>query len=297
MLLAIAHGVVEILGGHDCQHRSEDLLLGDAHLLVDIGEDGRLDEVALVVGAARQPIAADLRLAAFFAADVDVLEVGLELALINGRTDVDARLHAVADLQLLRALNQRLDELVVDRVLDDGAAGRRALLSGREERRVDGVFDGGVEVASASTMVGFLPPISSWMRSRRLEACSCSQLPTSQDPVNEMAFSGLALTSASPIAPPEPATKLTTPFGMPASWQASMMRHALSGATDAGLMITVLPQIERRSELPRRDGAREVPGRDQTDDAERLAEREHVDAVAFARHDACRTSASLRRAK
>ena len=45
--------------------------------------------------------------------------------------------------------------------------------------------------ASASTMVGFLPPISSWMRSRRFEASACSQLPISQEPVKEMAFSGL----------------------------------------------------------------------------------------------------------
>ena len=72
---------------------------------------------------------------------------------------------------------------------------------------------------------------------------SCSQLPISQEPVKETAFSGLALTSASPSSPPEPATKLTTPLGMPASWQASTIRHALSGETEAGFMITVLPQI------------------------------------------------------
>ena len=46
--------------------------------------------------------------------------------------------------------------------------------------------------ASASTMVGFLPPISSWMRSRRLEASACSQLPIWHDPVNDTALSGAA---------------------------------------------------------------------------------------------------------
>ena len=97
--------------------------------------------------------------------------------------------------------------------------------------------------ASASTMVGFLPPISSWMRRRRLDASPCSQLPISQDPVNEMALSGLASTSASPSSPPDPATKLTTPFGSPASCSASTMRQALSGAAEAGLSTTVLPQI------------------------------------------------------
>src|SRR5260370_26686593 len=97
--------------------------------------------------------------------------------------------------------------------------------------------------ASASTMVGFLPPISSWMRSARLDASACSQRPTSQEPVNEIALSGFASTSALPSAPPGPATKLTTPLGMPAWWQASTIRQALSGATEAGLITTVLPQM------------------------------------------------------
>ena len=34
--------------GDDDEHRPEDLLLGDLHLVVHVGEDGRLDVVALV---------------------------------------------------------------------------------------------------------------------------------------------------------------------------------------------------------------------------------------------------------
>ena len=49
--------------------------------------------------------------------------------------------------------------------------------------------------------------------------------------------------SAFPNSPPDPATKFTTPLGMPASCSASTMRHALSGAADAGFSTTVLPQI------------------------------------------------------
>src|SRR2546423_14610314 len=97
--------------------------------------------------------------------------------------------------------------------------------------------------ASASTMVGFLPPISSWMRRRRLDASPCSQLPISQEPVKETALSGLAVTSAWPSSPPEPATKFTTPLGTPASCSASTMRQELSGAAEAGFRTTVLPQI------------------------------------------------------
>src|ERR1039457_6768335 len=96
---------------------------------------------------------------------------------------------------------------------------------------------------SASTIVGFFPPISSWMRKRRLKASACSQLPTSHEPVNEMALSGLACTNALPNSPPEPCTKLTTPFGAPALCSASTMRQELSGAADAGFTTKVLPQM------------------------------------------------------
>src|SRR6202011_3518472 len=97
--------------------------------------------------------------------------------------------------------------------------------------------------ASPSTMVGFLPPISSWIRRRRFEASPWSQLPIWQDPVKETAFKGLASIKACPSSPPDPATKLITPLGTPASCSASTMRQALSGAAEAGFSTTVLPQI------------------------------------------------------
>src|ERR1039458_4242599 len=81
------------------------------------------------------------------------------------------------------------------------------------------------------------------MRKRRLEASACSQLPIWQEPVKEIALSGGASTSAWPSSPPDPATKLTTPFGKPASSKAFTRRQALSGAALAGFSTTVLPQI------------------------------------------------------
>ena len=59
---------------------------------------------------------------------------------------------------------------------------------------------------SASTMVGFFPPISNWMRRLRFDASACSHLPTSHEPVNDTAFSGFASTSALPSVAPDPAT-------------------------------------------------------------------------------------------
>ena len=65
---------------------------------------------------------------------------------------------------------------------------------------------------------------------------------------------------------------------MPASSASSASRTTESGVSSAGFSTTVLPARERRAELPRGDVEREVPRHDQTDDAERLAER-HVDAA------------------
>src|SRR6185437_9053890 len=81
------------------------------------------------------------------------------------------------------------------------------------------------------------------MRKRRFEASAWSQFPISHEPVKEIAFNEGAAISALPSVPPAPATKFTTPFGIPALWQASTMRQALSGAAEAGFITTVLPQI------------------------------------------------------
>ena len=61
------------------------------------------------------------------------------------------------------------------------------------------------------------------------------------EPVNDTAFTGSAFTIASPTSPPEPQIRLTTPLGMPASWQASASLQAHSGAAVAGFTRTVFP--------------------------------------------------------
>ena len=71
---------------------------------------------------------------------------------------------------------------------------------------------------------------------------------------------------------PGPTTTLTTPSGIPASRISSASRSAESGVSSAGLRTTVLPHASAGPELPARDVEREVPGDDQPDDAERLAE-------------------------
>ena len=51
-----ADRVVVVVEGDDDEHRAEDLLLGDRHGVVDVGEQGRLDEPAL--GEVRRPASA-----------------------------------------------------------------------------------------------------------------------------------------------------------------------------------------------------------------------------------------------
>ena len=205
-------------------------------------------------------------------------------------------LHAVADLQFPRALHHGRDEPIVDRVFHDGAAGGGALLAGGEEGGVDHVLDGRVEVGvgqhDGRVLAAHLELDAQAALARPRRAASA---PISQEPVKETAFSGLALTSASPSSPPEPATKLTTPLGMPASCSASTMRQALSGAADAGLSTTVLPQISAGASFHAGIALGKFHGVIRPTTPIGLRMREHVDAVALARAPACRACASLRR--
>ncbi len=62
------------------------------------------------------------------------------------------------------------------------------------------------------------------------------------------------------------------------------MRHALSGAADAGFTTNVLPQISAGAIFQAGIALGKFHGVTMPDHADRLANREHVDAVAFGRH-------------
>ena len=139
--------------------------------------------------------------------------------------------------------------------------------------------------ASASTMVGFLPPISSCTRARRLPHTSATLPPVASDPVNEMARTCSCATSAPP-ASPRPCTTLSDAgrqagldedLGQPRRAERRQFR---------GLEHHGVAADQRRAGLPRRNGDGEVPRRDRADDAERRPQRVHEHAVAFRRDDA-----------
>ena len=92
-----------------------------------------------LVAAGRQP-------ATLVGGDGDVAEVLLQLGFARCRSDLRAFGQRRADLEAACALGERLDEAVVDRVLDDYAAGSGAALAGLVEPAVRGDGHGLVEI-------------------------------------------------------------------------------------------------------------------------------------------------------
>ena len=142
--------------------------------------------------------------------------------------------------------------------------------------------------ASASTMVGFLPPISSCTRASRSAPIFAMPRPTASEPVNEMArtfgcaTSGIADVAARAGDEVEHALRnagfmqdLDEPHARERRLRRRLDHHGVAGD-------------QRGRELPRRDGDGEVPGRDQRDHAERLADGVHEHARPLGRNRVAR---------
>src|SRR5690348_443749 len=132
---------VEILHANDAEDRAEDFFLRDAALRGDMVKDCGRDEIALVVRASGEAMAAEKKFSFLFA-DLDVLQNRVHLLFVHGWAHFDAGIEAVADGELLGAVNQLCDEGVRDFFFDDDAAGGRAALArGCEGAEEDG-FNG-----------------------------------------------------------------------------------------------------------------------------------------------------------
>ncbi len=148
--------------------------------------------------------------------------------------------------------------------------------------------------ASSITIMAFLPPISRLTILLSRAHCSAMMRPVAVEPVNEIRRTSLLSTSAAPGLR-APLTRFTTPFGMPAFSQALMRFSDDSGTSSPDLSTTVLPQTERRDELPRRYRHRKIERRDQATNTDWLANahckfirhlgrcRKAVKSTAFAR--------------
>lgn len=123
---------------------AEDLLLHDLHVGLDVGEDGGLDEVTLVA----ETLTTRLDGGTFVLAGLDVAHDTVVLELRNLRTLEGLLVEGVANLVLLSALLEGLEELVVDGLLDKdtgtGAAALAVVVVDTEVDPVDSLLDVGV---------------------------------------------------------------------------------------------------------------------------------------------------------
>lgn len=133
--------VLELGDGAD---GAEDLFLHDLHVGADVGEDGGLDEVALVAVAG----AAGLDSGALVGAGLDVAHDAVELQLGDLGALEGLGVEGIADLVGLGARLERREELVVDILLDEdagaGAAALAVVVVDAEVDPGDGLLDVGV---------------------------------------------------------------------------------------------------------------------------------------------------------
>ena len=103
-------------------------------------------------------------------------------------------------------------------------------------------------------------------------------LPVATEPVKLIASTCAWSSIVCPTTEPRPITRLNTPFGAPALTMISASAWAEPGTRSAGLNTTRIAEGERRRDLPGGNGDREIPRRDDADDADRLARHLDVDA-------------------
>ena len=95
--------------------------------------------------------------------------------------------------------------------------------------------------ASSKIMTGFLPPSSKWKRFSVGAAWAMIICPVRLSPTKATALMPLCSVSALPASSPKPLTRLSTPFGSPASSAISTSSFAVIGENSAGLCTTVQP--------------------------------------------------------
>ena len=183
-----------------------------------------------------------------------------------------AGLQRIVDDEALQPLGHRRDELVVDAFGDDQPRRGRAALAGREEGAVDGAFDGDArDRRRRARRAGSCRPSRAGTCACARREAAATRLPVPTEPVKVMAsMSGLS-SIAWPTTEPLPMTRLSTPFGRPARCRMSTIaqdaaRHQVGRLEDDGVAVA-----ERRRDLPGGNGDREIPRRDDADDADRLA--------------------------
>ncbi len=134
--------------GQDAHDRAEDLLAGDPHVVGDVGEDGRLDEEAVLEALEPGNAAPAQETRALGTTGLDVADDLVVLAPIDERSHLRFPDRADRRADRLGAGGETIEEPVHDAVLDEDAGPVRADLSRRievaEHGAADGILDIGV---------------------------------------------------------------------------------------------------------------------------------------------------------
>jgi hypothetical protein len=117
---------LELQDGHDW---SENFLLGNGHVVANIGENGGLNEPTLVA----HTFTTSDKLGTLFLANINVVHNFVELLAVDLRTLVGVSTEWISYLSLGGDLSRSLNELVVDLFLNEESATGNAALALVEE--------------------------------------------------------------------------------------------------------------------------------------------------------------------
>ena len=200
-------------------------------------------------------------------------------ARVDHRPDVRVVLPAGPEAKRLRPLDEPRRERVVQALVDDHAARRRAALARRAERRPEDPVEREVEIGvvhdddrvlAAELEVDVLEPLR-----RRLEHLDAGLARARERDHGDvgMAHEPVADGASSPVHDVDDALR---DAGLVEELDEAL---AESGRVGRGLEDDGVPGDERGRDLPGRDRDREVPRRDHADDADRHPDR-HLELVA-----------------
>lgn len=113
-IMSLRKDILDIGEFTDGNDRSENLFLHDLHLLIDIGEDGGLNEVSFL----SVTFTAEGDVGTFVLTGFDVVHDTSELEFRNLRTLDGGSLEWITDFIVLGAFGEFLDEFIVDAFLD-----------------------------------------------------------------------------------------------------------------------------------------------------------------------------------
>ena len=118
MALARCDHLVFVIETEQRQHGTEDFLTHDGHIIGASGKDRWLNEVAAFHNARRQALAAEFERSALGLAGLDVGQHALHMRPRDQRADLRLRRQRIADAQFARALDQLLQERIMDVAMD-----------------------------------------------------------------------------------------------------------------------------------------------------------------------------------